>query len=65
MTKNILISFLILSSCASVDTESPYTGVFMELDHTCLIESKMYQTNLSIVSYSFAIVSSGRSPEYR
>ena len=47
MTKNIYV-FLILfvSSCASIDTESPYAEVFEESDHTSLIENKRYRMNL-------------------
>lgn len=66
MTKNILISFLILSSCASVDTESPYTEVFSGIG-SYLFDRKQDVSDefVDIFPYSFAIVSIGRSPEYR
>lgn len=66
MTKNILISFLILSSCASVDTESPYTEVFRGIG-SYLLDRKQDVSDEFVDSfpYSFAIVSIGRSPEYR
>ena len=66
MTKNILISFLILSSCASVDTESPYTEVFSGIG-SYLLDRKQDVSDefVDIFPYSFAIVSIGRSPEYR
>ena len=66
MTKNILISFLILSSCASVDTESPYTEVFSGIG-SYLFDRKQDVSDEFVDSfpYSFAIVSIGRSPEYR
>ena len=47
MTKHVYV-FLILfvSSCASIDTESPYAEFFEVSDHISLIENKRYRMNL-------------------
>ena len=57
---------MILSSCASVDTESPYTEVFSGIG-SYLLDRKQDVSDQFIDSfpYSFAIASIGRSPEYR
>lgn len=67
MTKHVYV-FLILfvSSCASIDTESPYAEFFRGIG-SYFFDRKQEVSDEFIESfpYSFAIVTVGRSPEYR